>query len=44
MRTERERDGEGNDKRAADIAEEQEQNNHYQDDAFGQVVQKQCGW
>ena len=39
----RERNGERDDERAADIAEEQEQNDGHQDDAFGQIVQHGVG-
>ena len=39
----RERNGQRHDERAADIAEEQEQDDRHQDDAFGQVVQHGVG-
>ena len=39
----RERDGQRHDQRAAQIAQENEQDNNDQDDAFGQVVQHRMG-
>ena len=39
----RERNGQGDDQRAADVAQQQEQHKRHQDEAFGEVVQNGMG-
>ena len=39
----RERNGERNDQRAANIPQEEKENDHHQDDALGQIVQNRVG-